>query len=446
MPSNWLINEQPETAYKIAARQTPELAKVIDSVTGFFGPQGTLNIALSGAQKTVGGVSNFINGVPTTTNTVSGAPLLNNLSPDTYARLRYQYSNIYVATLAGKSVNALSAVQDTMVASVSGASMKLQETLKPFSSFMGSTLGTLTGVMKDPIGSVSALPNTLSHMLGQTNPTLAAKYEATFKKYHINKLAELPQAVFGSIKHITQVIDQVLAVPIQFVTDIYYGAMEILKKIGEMVDGVFSLIEEILVGFIRGVFPGLMEFLSTLQTFADQVSGILSTFSGLTQYSNYASQISITAGKLNGIIQNPLEFAMTYLPADVSKNLSEIRYTLRNPQQLINSLIPPKVADMFANITKITGFGFNGNMGYGLENVLRGFQGGVISSIMEGYATQFPILAPLYTGPSIPPPIDFPNSTMIARGADGSQYNLDRTTGQVVRLKRPEPVIKPKKT
>ena len=46
-------------------------------------------------------------------------------------------------------------------------------------------------------------------------------------------------------------------------------------------------------------------------------------------------------------------------------------------------------------LTPITGFGFNGNMGYGLSSVLNGLRGGVISSILKGFANQYPILKPL---------------------------------------------------
>jgi hypothetical protein len=73
-------------------------------------------------------------------------------------------------------------------------------------------------------------------------------------------------------------------------------------------------------------------------------------------------------------------------------------YTLRNPQQLVNNILPSGLSEQFAKISQITGFGFNGNMGFGFESVLKGLQGGVISSILSNFASQYSILTPLVGG------------------------------------------------
>lgn len=429
--STWLFNEN-DTAkmYSLAAKQSPLLARSIQSVNNFFSPTGVLPVTLNGIQS----------GIESATSSLNGVPAIDNINPEIYRRLRYQYSNLYIATAAGIGTSTIGGIQDSLVTSVSSANLKLQETLKPISSFMGSTLGNLTGVLKDPIGSAFALPATLGAMLAETNPMLAAKYEATFKKYNIDKLAELPQNMFGSIQQIFKTIDLGLAVPINFITDVYYGAMDILKQMNELVNTVFSLLQQTFNNIIRTLLPGVTEFLTALAEFANELAGISTIFSGISQITQYTSMLQTYSNKLNGFIQNPADYLQSFIPQNVSNGL----YALRNPQTLLNQFVPPEIANNFKMIQDITGLSFNGRMGFGLQSVLEGFQGGVISTILGGFATQFSILSPLFTGRSIEPPSDYPNSTQILRVPNGDQYNIDKTTGQVVRIRRPEPVFESK--
>ena len=432
--STWALNEEdPAKAYNLAAKQSPQLAQAIQGVTNFFSPTGALSVSLKGIQSNIQNVAGSLNGVST----------IDNINPDIYRRLRYQYSNLYIATAAGTATTALGGIQSTTITTMSAASLKIQETLKPVSSFMGSTLGNLTGVLKDPLGSVVALPGTLGAMMSETNPMLAAKYEATFKKYNIDKLAELPQSILGSTQQIFKMIDTGLAVPINFITDIYYGAMDVLKQFNDLIDSVFSMIQQMFNTVIRTLAPGLLEFLSALSDFASQLGAICTIFSGVNQFTQFLGQVQSYANLANGFAQNPASYLQTFIP----QNVSNVLYTIQNPQNLLNQLVPDEIANGFKTIQSITGFGFNGKMGYGLESVLNGLQGGVISSMLEGFATQFSILSPLLTGrtSTIEPPSDFPNSTMILKIPNGEQYNVDRTTGQVVRIRRPEPVYQPKK-
>lgn len=439
MTSNWYINSQPgEKAYDLAARQSPPLANAIKGLTTFFSPTtGTAASTLNTAQGGVEGIAGAVSGAGIAGAAADGDIKLN---PEIYRRLRYQYSNLYIATVAGATTSAIGGVQDTMVSAVSGASMELQKKLKPISSFMGSTLGTMTGVLKDPIGSAEALPATLGAMMNNTNPALAAKYEATFKKYNIDKLAELPQNMFGNLQQMVKLIDSILAVPLNIVTDLYYGMMDIMKQINDLIDKAFEMVQLVFNTVIRTLAPGLQEFLSALADFSNQLSGISSIYSGFSQVTQYTSQLQTMSNKLNGFIQNPFDYAYSFMPPQVSSSM----YTLRNPQTVLNQFVPTELANNFSAISKITGFGFNGKMGYGLQSVLEGSRQGVVSSILEGFSDQFSILAPLYTGRSIPSTSDYPNSTTIVSVPNGPQYNIDRTTGQVVRIMKPEPVIPPK--
>jgi hypothetical protein len=437
MKSNWFINSNPlEKAYILAVKQSPQLQGIVSDLTN------TANAS---------GVSVTMNNPAITGENITGNASTNKMNLELYGRLRYQYSNIYVATAAGVGTSFFGNIGDTLSTAVTGVSgvpgtginARIQESLKPVSSFMGSTLGTLTGILQDPVGSARAVPNTLSAMMNKTNPELAAKFEAMFKKHNVDKLAELPQLIFGSVNHVVQTIDKTIAVPLNIVTDIYYGVMDIMKQINDLVSKAFELLRIFLANIIRSVLPGILEFLTAVADFANQISGIASIFSGFEKITTFATSIQTYANKFNGIIRDPVTYVLAnYSPPQLRSAL----YTLENPQELIKNLVPQSVIDFYSKISRITGVGFNGNMGYGLQAVLEAQRGGVLSNVMQSFATQFPILAPLYTGPSIQPVSEFPNSTVIASVPNGPQYNIDRTTGQIVRIMRPEPVIKPKST
>ena len=95
--------------------------------------------------------------------------------------------------------------------------------------------------------------------------------------------------------------------------------------------------------------------------------------------------------QLNGVIQNPLDFAFSMMPPSFNQGL----YLIQNPQQIINNALGqvPELNNFLGQISSITGFGLNGNMGFGLQSVLQGLQGGVLASILNGFATQFSILS-----------------------------------------------------
>ena len=85
-------------------------------------------------------------------------------------------------------------------------------------------------------------------------------------------------------------------------------------------------------------------------------------------------------------------------------------------------------------------------MGYGLQSVLEGLQGGVLSSILQGFSTQFSILAPLFTGQSVTPDF-FNNETEATPTPDGTtEYQTDSTSGTVAQVNPPRPNYTPVST
>lgn len=380
--------------------------KEADGILEFFSSTGPLQNVLGNIQESVQNFGNTINGVQT-----------GGIDAQTYRSLKYKYANMYVQTALGEAATNIDRFGDNAIATIDRASENLVKTFKPVSSFVGSTLYTLTGMMKNPIGAVTDLPNTVGAIMDQLNPQFRTNLTATWQKHNVQKLAEMPGQLFGNIQQIVKTIDGILAVPIGLVNDLYRGFMELVGKLNDFVNKIFDGLSKAVDNIIDGLFPGLTDFLVQAAAFTNQIGQISSAFAGVNQITQFTNQLTTGINQINSIIQNPLDLAFAYAPPQLSQGL----YALQNPQQIINQFLPPQLSEAFANISKITGFGFNGNMGFGLESVLEGLQGGVLASILQGFATQFSILSPIFTGQSVTPQY-FANETGTVETPNGTTY------------------------
>lgn len=285
---------------------------------------------------------------------------------------------------------------ESITKTLDSASKKINETLKPVSSALGSTLGTLTQVAKDPLGAPEFLGRTMSDVVKRVNPTFANQMDATYKKYKMDNLSHMPDQLMGSIRNLMMAADALLSVPLAIVSDLYNGLMDIMNEISSAVDQVTASVTKFFFGpggLLDSIIPisQIMEFLDAIGELAGQLTGISQVFSGANQIAGVALQAQALTNNFASFIQNPLDLAFAYAPPQVSQGL----YAIQNPQTIVNQFLPPQLSEQFAKISQITGFGFNGNMGYGLESVLSGLKGGVISSIVGNFANQYAILSPL---------------------------------------------------
>ena len=367
------------------------------------------------------GITNNLNGV---NSNVGGLAAPSSIDSATHARLVNQYKYLCIQNVASTATGALGGVTSSVDSFFNSLNKNINDTIKPVSSFMGYTIAGATGILRDPVGSIFELPNTIGNMLDRRDPTMRARYVATMQKFHIDKLAELPSNLFGSLKHLASAVDGLLAVPFGILNDLYMGAMDIIKKINQLVQDIFTQIQKLVTNIIEGLFPGLLSLLAAIQIFANQIGGIVSIFSGVNQITGIMNQVSGLAGSLGGAIQNPMNLVAAYLPNNIGQGL----YALQSPEALINQFLPPQLSESFAKISKITGFGFNGNMGYGLSSVISGFKDGIVQSILAGFTAQFSILSPMLNGGTqiVPPPNTYAPKASTAKTSDGS-YSITST-------------------
>jgi hypothetical protein len=312
--------------------------------------------------------------------------------------------------------------------------IQVSETFKPFSTQVGQTLGSMTSVMRDPLGSVSRLPATMWHMVQKVNPQLAAELEAKGKKIDMEGMRHLPAQVFGSVRCLLATVDAIISLPAVILSDIYKGLQEIMNEISDAIDQILSaFIEKIFKDILGDIFDEVMEALDALSELADCVQGVSTVFFGANPVAGFALNISTYATQLGSFLQNPLNLLFAYAPPQVSQGL----YLIQNPQQLVNSILPKELSQQFAKLSQMTGFGFNGNMGYGFVSVLDGLKGGVLTSVITNFTAQYHMLAPLLglaqdnkatqpvTNPPSPPTVDpsvvNPNVTVNKQGVPQPQ-------------------------
>lgn len=303
-----------------------------------------------------------------------------------------------ISTSAVKGINASG---NTFASSLKKASETITKAMEPVSTALGGTLGTLTGIAKDPLGSITLLPRTLGDAVEKVNPSFAAKMEATYKKYKMENYSHLPQQVMGSMKNVLTISDCGIALPLAILQDLYQGLMKIMKAIADLVDQIINAVMQFFMDLLNAIIPleAILEFIQAVSELASEIGGIAGTFLGSNPISEFALNVQTYATQLGGAIANPMNLVAAYMPPQVSQGL----YILHNPQQLLNNILPPGLSQQFSKIARMTGFGFNGNMGYGFESVLKGLQGGVISSILKDYSAQYSVLTPLVkTGSSEP--------------------------------------------
>lgn len=416
-------------SYQKNKSEVVRAVKRMDPIVEFFSSTGPIRSSISSVSESVTKFGDTISG--------SQSTALSKIDDNVYKQLKYQYSNLYVATGAGLVTSGISSATSGITGAIDQASQAISDALKPVSGFMGATLYSLTNVMRDPLGSLNDLPNTIGPILDAISPTLRSKFQGTYQSFNLGKIAELPNQIVGSIMSFAGLLDQILAIPVQLISDLYAGLMEIMQIISDAVNAIFDSIQQFLINIIDDLLPGLTDFLSQLSVFAGQIGGIASIFGGANAITGFTNNLLNFSNTLNGVLQSPLDYAFALLPASVSEGL----YNLQNPQQILNNFLGqfPEINNTLGKISSITGFGLNGNMGYGLQSVLQGLQGGVLASIMNGFARQFSIIAPLFSGISNSTSTTYSNSTMSFGAPGGTQYDKGRHGANIVQTPSNQP-------
>ncbi len=312
----------------------------------------------------------------------------------TYSKAYEKIIQPTTMSLSGVSLG-IDGVSNTLSRTLDTYTKQISANLQPISDYMGSTLGTLTGVIKDPLGP-EGLGNVTTRLLNSVSPGWGDKLNAQNKALNLEAISRFPKQVMASVDHLISAVDNLLAVLLSIISEIYYGYMAIMRSLSKLVDNIINGFTKFLLDFLDSIIPikSILELLNSISDLANQVGGIATTFLGANAITGAMNQLTNFTSEIGGILNNPLDLLFAQVPTEVNAFVN----SLQNPQDFINKLLPPQLSQSFATITKMTGFGFNGNMGFGFQSVLDGFRGGVIKSILTQYSSQYKILAPLLAG------------------------------------------------
>lgn len=323
-------------------------------------------------------------------------------SQDLVDRSLYAYSKSYekwvgptgAALTSGSTF--IGKVSETITNSFSDVSDTLRKTFEPISDLMCSTIGTISGVVGSPLGPKSGLGNVATNLLNNVSPGYGDKVNNTLKAYGVDTLINLPQTLFSSVDHLITAVDNILAIPLQMLAEVYYGLMDIMKSISDLISNVMKGVQQFVMDFLDSIIPikSILGLLDQITSLANQIGGIAGTFLGANPITGFTQQITQFTRGIGSVLSNPMSYVIRALPPEVTNAINLIQ----TPQNIINSFLPPQLSEAFDTVSKMTGFGFNGNMGYGFESVLQGLQGGALRSVLTKYAAQYNVLGPLLAG------------------------------------------------
>lgn len=298
-----------------------------------------------------------------------------------------------VGGLAGEG-GAIDSLSVGLAGTLNGVLDKVRSNTGAVSNFTGGLLGSVNNVLEDPFNADN-LSNLTSSLLDSVAPGMSAKISGSAKKLNLDRLAKVPQQLMSSFDNLITAVDNLLAIPIAFLAEIYYGAIGILKRIAKEINQLLDVVLQFIFNFLDSLIPltEILRFLDNVSFLANQIGGIAGTF-GVNNISGIANQITTISSQITNIFQNPLDLIVSYLPPEINN----IYNSLQNPQMIINQLLPKELSSAFATISKMTGYGFNGNMGFAIDSVLKGVKGGVLRSIITNYSSQYSILKPLLSG------------------------------------------------
>lgn len=268
---------------------------------------------------------------------------------------------------------------------------KIQEVAQPVSNFLGTTLSTISGICKDPIGGFSQLPRSIHKVIQTISPSLASQYEQMMQKTKILNWCQLPSMSFGGLKMLILSINKIFSTPFMYLSDLYNGLRQLLRKLADMIDNILQNIWDFIFGpdgLIDSILPfnEILSLLRDLQWFISEVMNILSLFGANVSFGNMFGQISQWTQFLD---------VRSFLANTVSPYFSMAQNYLNYlyyPEQLLSQMLPSSIKQLLSRITQIPGLGFTGLMCYDIGSIFEKLEKNMISTILSEYRYARPLL------------------------------------------------------
>ena len=396
-----MANSSNDAALIRAANEHPANFKKIFGVD-----KETFFKAGQGAVKTVGSAGNAFESL--------GKTVLK-ASQMTYSK---PYANIINGISAGPGnlAGGIDNLSDSITSGLDGLTKQLQANTEPFSEYVGSTLATLTGVLNDPLGP-NGLGNVATKLINSVSPSLGEKINGVNQSLNMEALSRFPKQMASGLDHIMTGIGNLLAVPLNILTNIYNGFQAILQSISRLISNITKSFTKMLMDFLDSIIPikSVLGLLQSISSIAGKIGNIAGAFN-ISAITNITSQIDGFTNQFTSALSNPLDFVSSLLPTNISSVLTDLQNPerliqgllpaqfqgfvggIQNPESLVKSLLPPNLRSGFDQIAQMTGFGYQGNAGWGFKKSLDGAQGTALSNIMANFSNKTGVMAPLLAG------------------------------------------------
>lgn len=382
------VNTNPQALSNPVVAQTASLhphqrSKVLDAIgaaaTSLADASQTLN-------KQVRKIESNINQTLSKVNNYSGP-----IDPATYQWVRTHFSNpsigVGVYNIKASTSKLTQSIQNSMNASL----QSIHKNIQPYSSFVGNTLGTLTGVARDPLGAIQDLPTALNNMLQKRSPKMAAQFSATMRKLKLDQLGRAASHLVDSLKAMASIAQNAFTIAFGFLNDIYVGIREIMNALNDLVNDLFQMVQQYMQSILNMLLPGLTDFLNALTDLASQVSGIVGVFGNVGNIASVTNAFASYSTQISGYISNPMNLAMSVMPSSSRAWLNNIL----SPATFINSNLPPQVTNAFLALQGASTLGLNSNTGYAVGQAFSNFNLQTASVVLGSFGAQLSLLAPI---------------------------------------------------
>lgn len=309
-----------------------------------------------------------------------GAERLNNILKTLFAIETKALSEISnTLSAASTAINSLSSTFSAATSAIDGLSISIyqkelelkknfREFIKPVSRVTGSTIANLTHVAQDPLGAVFEIPAGLSHSIGKVSPKLRNSMEASIKSLKLDRLANLPSQVFGSLDSIARILDGVVAIPLQLAEDLYRGLLSIMQSVATLVDTAVASVTDFFFGpdgVLDSIAPGLTDLVDAVRDLTD-IAGAFTTSPRLVK----------------------LDTALaSYSASNLSDNIDSLvgEYAF-DPERVLDKLVPTEIREGLAKLSavrRITSHGMSGVVNYGLRRALGPVKARAVSRLLK---------------------------------------------------------------
>jgi len=351
-----------------------------------------------------------------------GATSFENLGTKVSNAAQITYSKVYgnyaqnVAVGVANITNNIDGISGALNQSLDKFSKQIEINLTPVSEFVGSSLATLTGVIDDPLGP-KGLGNVATKLLNSVSPGMGDKINGLNQSLQLEVLGRLPGQIMSGLERIYQGVKDLLLIPLKILADIYSQLLSIMKSLSNLVNSVIDGFFKLLLNFLDSIIPiqSILSLLDSVSTLAGQIGGIAGAF-GISAVTNITGQLGNFTSAFSNVLSNPVDFAASFLPPQVTDVLSKIQDPqsliegmlpgeiggflsgLQNPERLLDQFLPPDLLSGLAKISNMAGLNFTGNLGFGSKCALEQVQGFALADVFQNFKTHAGVVGPILAG------------------------------------------------